>query len=287
MSIKIVCPSGFAGEARRWKGLEVIKLADSLEDDEDIPDGGMSHLLHGPWETTTNTGPYRFITEGTTKPDWSRMLKGDILGALYQMRIGSFRDGANYDFDFQCERPRCRKGTPWTIDLHTILEREQKLPKESFDAMREGVDHRTTLFDGTELSYKLGSTAIEKDMNALRKQQVARGDRLSKTSGMIDAIAAQVSTVAGARLDIRERWKWASELDLDDLIDIADKITGSDCGYETEIEVKCMHCNWVQGLDLPLGKSFLVPTRGRRSKKADHADPSTTDQESTPADSPK
>ena len=265
MTIKIVCPSGFAGEARRWKGKEVTKLADELDADEDIPDGGMSFLLSGPWEQTIETGPYSFVKEGDTKPAWRRVLKGDVLGALYQMRIGSFRDGDTYDFDFQCDK--CKKKTPWTLKLSTILAREQKLPDASRQALIDGVDLIGKLFDGTPVTFKLGTIDLEAAMNKYRAQLIRQKKRVSKQQGIVDAVAAQTVTIDGKRLDIRERYSWASDLELDDLIDLADQFSEADCGYDTEVEVRCEHCRWVMEIDLPLGRSFLVPARGRRKRK--------------------
>ena len=85
----------------------------------------------------------------------------------------------------------------------------------------------------------------------------------------------------GKALDIRKRWRWADDLDLDDLQDLQQAYADADCGYDTEIEVQCMHCSNVQAIDLPLGRTFLVPDRSRRKRPTEDDQESTDDLEPT------
>ena len=51
-------------------------------------------------------GPYDFL-EGGGKPDWDRMLKGDRLVAMLDVRKLSYRDGHLYDAKLRCPQGAC------------------------------------------------------------------------------------------------------------------------------------------------------------------------------------
>lgn len=281
----IVCRSGFAGVARRLKGQEIQTIADQLEGEDDLPDEGIGAILSGCWLETTEAGPYRFLTEGDTKPEWIRLAKGDVMSTLHQLRAGSFRDGEAYDFDVKCDH--CREQYGWTINLRRdVIEKEQEMSDEERAYFEESRDLVFKLFNGTEIRYQPATIALERPMQKLRQQQKRKGKRLSTANNILDRIASQILSVGGKKLNIKQAWDWVAELDQDDMFDVRDAMDANAVGFNRDIKTRCSesNCRWKQVVDLPLNKHFFV--RKRRSQ-SDDEDEQRDDQDEAPSSSPK
>lgn len=255
-------PSGLVADVRKIKGSELVKLAESTDDAG--PDGGFGHVLSGCWLRTLDPGPYSFVSAGDAKPPWSRLLKGDTLHAFVFLRSISMPNGDDYDFPVQCEE--CKKRYDWTIKLSEL--EVKRLPPESVENVRAGKPFETRLGDGRLVKFNLQTIAQEEPLTKLMRQQKR------KTGTMIDTIVAQVVSIEGVKPDIRNRWQFVSELDMDELYNLREAFDEADCGIETSFETRCTNrsCRWEQDVNLPLGKTFFAPKRKRQEQREE--DPS-------------
>jgi len=282
--MRIVCPSGFTGQARKLRGAELQAIADRLEEDSSIQDGGstIAPLLSGVWLETTDPGPYTFMTASeNTTPDWLRMVKADVIGALFQVRVGSFRDGHLYTFSTQC--PACKKRYECDIDLEkSILGTATPMPEAAIDALKTGTPLVAKLADGRAVKFRLTTMLDETEHAKIKKQLVRRKERANDSSNIIDQVAMMVVSVEGMNvLDPLRAWMWARDLDLDDLFGLVDQIDAQSGGYDTMVDARCPHCKHLQEIDLPLGRSFLDPR-----KRSDRAEKPTTMQARTQSTEP-
>lgn len=272
--MKIELPSGAVGVARKLKTGDLQDLADGMEDDE-LAMEGVFLLVRSSWLQCADAGAYSedVMAYGTTAPEWPKVLKGDLLAALLQLRIGSFREGHLYEFEVPCEHNEKCPPIKWQIDLREdVLSRVKKLPESSFEHVRTGEPLITRLYnpetgkhDGPAVSFRLQTVENEGPINELRKKQIEQDRRKSNKPNLIDQLASQIVAVEGVRLsNERQVWQWVKKLDLDDALDLQDAFEAADCGFETELEVRCKHCRRTQKADLPLQKSFLVPSRRKR-----------------------
>lgn len=276
--MKIELPSGAIGTARKFKTGDLQDLADGMEDDQ-LATEGVFLLVRSSWIQVTDAGPYaeEVMAIGTQQPEWPRVLKGDTLGALLQTRVGSFRDGHIYEFDTECER--CEEPIKWEVDLQSaVIDKVKRLPEASYEHLRSGEPLTTRLYnsesgerDGPVVSFRLQTVASEAPFNELRKKQLKQR-RKSPKPNIVDQLASQVVSVEGQNLGNERRvWQWVHGLDLEVSLALQDDFEAADCGYETEIEIRCDQCRRRQKVDLPLQKSFLVPSR-RNKKKTDDDD---------------
>lgn len=259
-------PSGLAGDVRKIKGGELIKLAESADDTG--PDGGFGAMISACWLRTTDAGPYSFVQVGDTKPDWQRMLKGDALYAFVFLRQISMGD--DYDFDVQCEE--CKKRYGWTLRLSELPVR--KLSEKAAEHFRSGEPFETTVA-GRTVRFALGTIAQEGPITKLMKKQKR------EVGTMVDTLCAQTISIEGVNPDINARHRWLSDLDLDELHELRAAFDEHDCGIETLIQTRCTKrtCRWEQDINLPLGKTFFARPR-RRPTEEEHGMASSSEDSS-------
>lgn len=264
-------PSGLVGEVRKIRGAELITLAEAAGDTS--PDGGFSSVLSGCWVRTEDPGPYAFVLAGDTKPDWSRVLKGDALYAFIYLRQISLSD--DYDFDVQCEE--CKRKYGWTIKLSDLPVR--KLSEENAARLRRGDPFEAHVREKL-VRFNLQTIAQEGPITKLMKQQ------RRQVSTMIDALAAQIVSIEGVKPDIKARHRFISDLDLDELHSLREALDAPDCGLETGIETVCTNraCQWTQDVNLPLGKSFFARRRRQPAQEPpeEEADTKSSSEDSSP-----
>ncbi len=274
----IECPSGLKGEARRIKGREIQAIADKLADDEDVSEAGLISVLNGCWTNTIDPGPYGYVSVGTTQVPWRRILKGDLIPALLNIRVGSFRDGKDYTFVARCSA--CKKPFRWTIDItKELLARTRPLSKEGLAHLEQGgadleMDLEMMPDEGGEtnvipVKYRLANLERDKDATKWKRQQLRRKERRSKEEIIIDQLANQITSVDGKKLNHRDRWQWVRNLDAQSIYDLRDHFEAAECGIDTSVTVQCERetCEYEFDVDLPFGPSFLDPSRlGRRER---------------------
>lgn len=271
----IELPSGAAGSARKFKTGDLQELADGMEDDR-LATEGIFLLVRSSWLQCSDPGPYPedVMAYGTGTPNWPRVLKGDLISALFQTRIGSFRDGHMYQFDVPCEHNEKCPPIEWEIDLRELVsQRVKRLPESSLEHVRTGEPLVTRLYnpetqkhDGPAVSFRLQTVSNEGPIVELRKKQLDQNRRQSNKPNLIDQLASQIIAVEGQKLtNERQVWQWVQKLDLEYSLDLQAAFEEADCGYDTAVEVRCKQCRRTQKVDLPLQKGFLVPSRRKRA----------------------
>jgi hypothetical protein len=253
-------PSGLTAEVRKIRGVELVRLAEQADDEAET--SAFGQVLGACWIRTIDPGPYPFVkADSEERPPWPRILKGDVLFAFVYLRRISMPDGNSYDFDVRCEE--CRKRYGWTIDLAKDL-KVKPLPPESVERIKAGEAFETCMHDGRRIRFALQTTDQEAPMLRLMKQQ-----KRTRTT-FVDVLASQTISIEGVNPDLRARWRFLSELDLDELYGLREAFEAPDCGLDTAIQTRCTKaaCSWVQDVNLPLGKTFFAP---RRKPKTDEA----------------
>lgn len=260
-----------AGDVRKIRGSEIAAIAEQ-GDGPGASDGGFTSLLTACWQATTNKGPYPFVAVGDTKPDWKRVLKGDLLRAVIYLRQISLSDGDVFEFDVQCEE--CLKKIEWQVKLSDLVIR--KLPADSFKKIAEQKPFTIDILkDGQKFPaiFSLSTLAQEENINRFMKQSKRQ------VATTIDVLAGQITSIHGVKPDIKARYNFLAELSMGELYDLRTELDAFDCGFETEIEVKCQNraCQWEPKVNIPLlGRRFFF-SKKRLTKKADSDDSQSPD----------
>lgn len=265
-------PSGLHGEVRKIKGHEIAAIAEQA----DSGSNGFNTIMSGCWQQTLDVGPYAFLRTGDAKPDWGRLLKGDLLYGIIQLRRISLTDGDNYDFDVPCEE--CRAKIKWTVKLSDLT--VQKLSADAKEMVRAGAPFNTSIA-GRAIQFHPQCVAHEEPVARLMKRQ-------QRTAAVIqDVLVGQIVSIEGVPNDILARWKWLSDLSMGELYDLRAAMEENDCGVQTGIEVQCQErsCRWVQEVNLPLGKRFFSPRKREKpvSSSPDGRDTSGDSSQGSPA----
>ena len=276
----IECPSGLKGEARRIKGREIQAIADKLADDEDVSEAGLIAVLNGCWVNTISAGPYGYVSTGTVNVPWRKVLKGDLIPALLNIRVGSFRDGKDYTFVTRCPVSQCKKPFKWTIDIvEELLGRTRALSEAGRTHLEQGgedLSYDLSVMPDMggdpeiiPITYRLATLHRDKDAEKWKKQMLRRKERTSREDIIIDQLANQITSIGGQKLNHRERWKYVRELGAQEIYDLRDAFESAECGIDTEVTVRCesASCGYEFDVDLPFGPSFLDPSRLDRRER--------------------
>ena len=252
--MKVITPSGFAGEVRKLKGSE----ANILSDRKAARKGETyDKILRACWLTTDDPGPYENhgVASGSKNVPWGRILVCDRFIALASIRAATY--GSSYWFPVQCGESGgrgCGYQFEWEVDLESQVP-VYPLPEESIAKIAAGDNKFETELDGTAIVFKLLTGADER-----RSGKVLRKAR---TELFTTAIASRIVEVEGK--DRRAVKDWLDTLDLDVQLKLLAQFEAVDGGFETEIEVECTECDRIQGITIPFeGEAFWLPRSLRR-----------------------
>lgn len=271
--MEVIFPSTMVGDLKKMSGREIAEVAEQA-DGGGSADGGFATILGGCWIATLDRGPYPahvFEPEERkpnrkerragarepekltyTGPDWRRVLKGDLVAGMLHLTRVSITDGDDYGFDVPCRS--CGKSIPWELQLSDLPVRV--LPEKSIEKIRAGEPFEASVA-GKKVLFDLQTVASEEPVLALMRREGR------KVVTIVEILAAQVRSVEGVSNDLRARWNWLNDLSLGELQDLQHAVEDVDCGVETNIEIRCS-CNYVQEVDLPLGRRLFEPRRRRR-----------------------
>ena len=252
--MKIVLPSGLAGEVRKLQGSE----ADVLADEKGAKKGEtFDKILSACWLETSDPGPYG-IAEGV-KPAWHKVLVCDRFVALLGIRIATH--GSDYTFKTHCQKKEggCDHRFEWGIDLEKQLPIFD-LPAESRDAIKAGTNRFETVRDGKRVTFKLltgedewkGGKKLAENKNQL--MTVALGNRILEIEGV------HRSGIDG----------WLKRLGLDEQLELLADFEKVDGGVETSLEIECPECERPFEVSPPfVGADFWLPRKQSRTKSRD------------------
>lgn len=265
----VVCPSGLSGYVRRIKGSELISIAEQI-DGGDID--GFRSIVGACWIETSDPGPYPFV-KGMAPKDipWIRILQGDIMYVMIELRRISSLQGNTYEVTVTC--PSCNKKQGKEVNVGTLLEHGvRKLSDEARAKIAAGgefeceLDRQTDELEvvRTKLNFKLQS--YEQAERAAR----VRAKFGTKKPGLVDLLAAQTTRIDGKEVTVVQAYEFFRDLDWGALVEVQSLYAQHDCGVDTEVMFKCSNQSCVRSepfaVDLPLDKAFFIPTP--KSKKA-------------------
>lgn len=242
--MEITCPSGLKGLIRGFK----VKDEQILSDPALVRDGRViTKLLENCWIETTDPGPYTFLANGEEykRPGWERILQGDRLFALVQMRIKTY--GAEYEFDVQCANNTCGQNIPWRMKLTDLACRE--LSDESREKVRRGEHFEMHIVDGPKVTYRLLTGEDDRFMAKLKESNPSK-----LLNGMLRRRIVEIEGVGKEPRKIRE---FIEDLELGDADRLRDELEEADCGLQTEFDVFCTFCAYDQSVILPLEMGFF------------------------------
>lgn len=257
--MKVITPSGFAGEIRKLKGSE----ANILSDRKAARKGETyDKILRACWLGTDDPGPYEnhgHVASGSRNVSWGRILVCDRFVTLAAIRSLSY--GSSYWFPVKCGETGKGCGHPfeWEVDLESQIP-IYPLPEESIQKIAAGDNRFDTEIDGIEIVFKLLTGADER--------RAGKNLRKNKSELFTTALASRIIDVKGR--DRRAISSWLEGLDLDLQLELLNQFEAVDGGFETEIEVECPECDRIQGITVPFeGEAFWLPrSRKRRRSEA-------------------
>lgn len=262
---EIVCPSGLAGEIRKYKvgDLNVFTDKRARRKGADVE----AALVKAIWLRTTDRGPYVFEAD---QPPWTGdVLYGDRFYALIQARI--LTRGPGYIFRHQCENGACEQMFEWEVDLDDL--EVQSLPETSRKLLEQGNRFETKLPCGDTLGWSLLTGRLRK-----RTQQYIQ----EHGQGVSVMYAARLLDINGEKV-ARQFVPYMADMDLGDFNALERAMVEADCGYETTIEIDCPHCDRIQEADLPMGRDFFLESRSRWAKKSQKTTAEKKEQDGTEA----
>lgn len=268
-------PSGVTFEARKFRGREIQKVADRIEEGAGMSEMAMCTLLSSCWIRTVDVGPYVDLDPGTCPDFYNAILKADIPALLLGLRAGSFRKGDEYLFDIRCEDGSCNTRITWATNIvKHVIPRSRGLSEAGSAYVESGTPIEVKVAEGPDgkphtVGMRLTTLAQEEPVRKFIEQQVKRRKRKSKTAMLADRLASQIVHVDGVEMkSIAKRVEWCNDLSMDDLYTLRESIDMHECEVDVMITVKCPECSWEFDAQLPFGQSFLDPmSLSRREKR--------------------
>lgn len=257
--MRIDCPSGLAFEAREWTLGDMEAMAREAE--SDLDEEGLAAILRRAWTRTIDAGPYPFIDKMDVGFEWKRILKADIIWALYRLRAGSFPDdeergttGDDYDFQVECQAHKVPVEYQWQIKLSDIQVRA--LPDSSRVTMLSGRPLEAKTTDGRKVNFRLPTLEIDAELIEYRKQK-----KIKSPPKPSDYFGAQTTFIEGLKSpqDIEKRIKFFSDLPAKQFVPLRDAMSRAGCHVLATVMPTCPECGRKREVRLPLTPAFFMP----------------------------
>lgn len=209
-------------------------------------------------------GPYAFLEAGG-RPDWGKMLSGDRIWGMFELRRLTYKQGLEY----VVENVTCGCTMVWdhAFDIDKDLH-WKRLPESSVPVVRAAGTFEITI-DGRKVQFVLQNGETEDVYDRLRRQHPDRK--------MAAALRSRIKDVGG--IDRREIMDWLdgddgkskkhSGLSSDDAEELRAAFEEVDCGVDMEVEAECPDCGRFVRFALPFDSMFL-PGRKVRDRKRKH-----------------
>jgi len=250
---KIVCPSGLTVTLRKMQTHEYDYFDGATE--RDVPTITTS-ILNSCTEQVHSPVPafYSLSKEGNL--DWMKVLTGDRLYALVQLRILSL--GSKYEFTVHCERPYCPRMIHWKVDLDEDIP-VLDLPDESLEALSANKPLSFKLPDsGNVVKFVLPTAEIEERLMKMEDNQF-------QTKITAQRLLHRIVDIEG--VEPNDRSTFLDKMDIDELAELQIAMDDADCGIDTNIIVQCGGCKASQEVSLPFGLTFWLPSTLERNRR--------------------
>lgn len=261
----VECPSGLVVELRPMTGQEILLVAQQH-------DGMVADLVQrfvgGCWVETRATGPYKGMQVGGGRPDLLRLLKGDTSWLYIQLRRISVPDGDKYSWTHGCSS--CGEQFEHEVLLADL--KLQALPQSSADRLQAGETFEAALPDGRAVRFVLQTLQHDRDIADRIREEIKRQKGRGRSTTLLDTLAAQITDLEGCKT-WQDRWKALLKLDLPALGGLQGAMEDADCGFDTDVPVRCPFCGWREDVSVPFGRSFWV-LRSRSNRRRGTAEDS-------------
>lgn len=230
--------------------------------------GSANRVLHdvlaGCCTAVVDAGPYAFLRE-TGKLEWRKMLLGDRLATIINLRILSYTEREIFTI-FGARCPYCGKATDYDIDLLRDVVWRPIAPevRKQFEAgvpFEAQVDGRTVKFtmgtgESEELNERLGGLHPDREMACMLRSRIVsvEGIDISEVLDWIDGNNGESRKYSGI-----------TSADAELLRDAFDQV---ECGIDTEIELVCgsITCASPFQIRLPFD-GMLMPSKGIQARR--------------------
>ena len=298
--MRVELPSGMTLEMRPWSLGDMGEMAIRASQ----PNAGDALLFDAvsyQHVETIDPGPYPSVQVGDAKFDWARILKADVLWALYRIRAASFPDdpahgltGEDYQFPYRCPDPACeghKIETTKTVRLCDL--RVRKLPSASAAVMRSGASFETRVA-GRVVKYVLPTFALDAPLREHLKRERKATRNPKRPTTPAEDLASQVVFIEGVKnsdKDLAVRAKWLGALSVHDWAPFRDELIRAAPVIGNRIDSVCDVCGRVTTSGLPLAQGFFAPLdRSEELLEEDEAETmkatGTTEETKAPTDPP-
>lgn len=271
MAHEITLPSGLAVECTDLDGAAVIKIAERVG--ANASGQTLSAFLEATTQRVIDPGPYPHLRAGEKVPNWQALLWGDLFTAIIKLRIASFPNHPDFEFEYSC--PHCRSLQGGCIALADYVNDEdhfRPLPEESVKTIESGELFSTMLpVAKRRVWFDLARAEQDEPMRVLMKRE----QRQKETD--IEVIAKRVKRIEGVEgktgptTDLRGLWRWLSapqNLTVQDLDHLLAEMRDADIIVDAEVLAWCQnhaaHCGRESRVTLPLNTSFFRPRSGTK-----------------------
>lgn len=246
----ITCPSGLSFKARRW----ILNDHKILRDPKLLNSGRfLIEMISTVDQGVVECGPYNSFAVG--KPaQWGKVVLGDILYALLQVRVATL---AELDFGLSCGQ--CNAKVDLTVDLAQI--KTTPMHEKAKQHLETGIPIKcqVTLHDGMtlvmELRMLLGED-LPKWMLMQKHDKLLKDDaqRLLQVHSITPAGKEPITQFDQIK-EFYYQQDWSFQTELDSLIDLFGG------GVDTTVDFTCDSCGTEGKTALPFSEEFFNPRR--------------------------
>jgi len=263
--IKLV--SGMEVEMRELLLADESDLAKSRSGDRSLATRTLFQVMENCTVSVVSPGPYASLGG---KINWEKVLTGDFLDAMLQLRVLSYSEGDKLQVpDIRC--PSCRAKFTWEVDIVKDL-RRQVLSAQSFEAIKSSTPLSVEV-NGSKVLFKLPTGETESLYRKLSKQYLGRDMASGLRSRIVDVVDAD-----GTKVERRDLMDWLDGgevgkskypgLTSADAELIRDAMDKQDAGVDLQVAATCPEpdCGQAVYFDLPFDKIFLPGASIQRRK---------------------
>lgn len=264
-------PSGLVVECVDLDGDAVIRIAERVG--ANASGATIAAFMEATTKRVVDPGPYPHLREGEKIANWQSILWGDLFSAIVRLRVASFPDSPDFDFEFSC--PHCRALQPSSVTLIDYVEDTdhfRPLPETSIEMLQSGkMFERVLPKSGRRVWFDLARAEqdepMRREMTKDKRTKETDVETIAKRIKMIDGVEGRT----GPTKDLRGLWNWLKKpgnLPIQDLDFLLAEMRDADIVVNSQVLAWCTNhtgnCARQSRVDLPLNTSFFRPRSGTR-----------------------